>query len=285
MLLSAFIDDVYCLEKAVSEGHCRQLHISARRFGVWLGHLARLRDFTDTNVSKFLLWLEEIGRKPRYRKKVKGDLLAMWRYAVEAEMLDHEPKRIRRVHCPKEIPRAWTLEELADLIRQARTLTGYYSTGISRAGFWELVARLGYETGFRRSDLIEIRFDEVERTHFGAIIYHVHSKTGVGQLAVITHDTVAAIDAIANPKRDAILEWPFHEWTFRQDLGRLVDAAGLDGTSKFLRRSCASYGAREENEERAMKLLGHLTPGLARKHYIDPRIADQIKPVLPRIPV
>lgn len=285
MLISAFIDDVYALDKGISAGHIRQLHVSASRLSDWLRRDSTIPDLTEANVSRFLLWLEGLGRKPRYLKKVKGDLLAIWRYAVEVGLLPDDPKRVRKITCNREVPRAWNLLELAALIEAARKLEGCYRNGIPRALFWECLIRLGYESGFRKADLLEIRFDEIQASDHGAIVCHMQSKTGVGQLAAIGPDTVAAIEAIRKPRRDIVLDWPYHEWTFRYQINRLTAAAGIKGTSKFLRRSCASYGARDGGEETAMKLLGHQTPGLARAHYIDPRIASFVRPALPRIPV
>ena len=63
---------------------------------------------------------------------------------------------------------------------------------------------------------------------------------------------------------------------------RLIQRAGLEGSGKYLRRSSATYA--EQSGISASFQLGHKTPGMAWRHYVDQVIlAERRKPV-PSIP-
>jgi hypothetical protein len=63
---------------------------------------------------------------------------------------------------------------------------------------------------------------------------------------------------------------------------KLVRGAGLQGSTKWLRRSGATW-CEVHQPGSAMAFLGHRTPGLAYKHYVDPRFVQRDKPRPPKI--
>ena len=55
--------------------------------------------------------------------------------------------------------------------------------------------------------------------------------------------------------------------TVQQWMATCVRQAGLRGSTKWLRRSCATYAKVQGKSPKAA--LGHVTDGLAEKHYVD----------------
>src|SRR5690606_24610939 len=97
----------------------------------------------------------------------------------------------------------------------------------------------------------------------------VQQKTGDPQISQLGVHALRSIVAIAEPRRDIILDWPFSKQTLHNDFRKLVNTAGLRGTPKWLRRSAATH-VESVQPGMAQRLLGHRTAAMARKHYIDP---------------
>lgn len=175
---------------------------------------------------------------------------------------------LRPIRKPRIIPNALLLAEISKLLKHA--------TPRQRAAIL-----LCFDTGFRRSDLFAAKWSETFRNGDETLISRVVQKTGRVETRRLRRETVAALEVIRKPGSEYLLPGPrsVSNWTARwQHLGA---RAGVDTKRRGLqavRRSGASYLA--ANGQSAMKYLGHSTPGLAERHYIDPRIASDI-PDLP----
>lgn len=93
-----------------------------------------------------------------------------------------------------------------------------------------------------------------------------------------------AIDRCMADQPNRCKIWPLwgSRWSFYRHYRKLVAAAGVRGTSKWLRRSSATALERICPGS-AMGHLGHKTPGLAYRHYVDPRMLQCGRPLPPEL--
>lgn len=166
----------------------------------------------------------------------------------------------RRVKVPRPCPRAWSLAEIRQLIEAARQTPGHFRD-LQKSDFlvaWFLTA---YATGLRAGDLLRIRWADVR----GRRIYLSQSKTSTPHVAVFTDEALAACQRL--PRRARVFGDFAALNTIQQWVKACAVLAKLDGTTRFLRRSCATYAKVKGMSPQAR--LGHLTPGLAERHYVD----------------
>lgn len=192
-------------------------------------------------------------------------ILSLWRFAYEAEIVDLPPRGILRFRVTKEPTRAWTRDEVKHAIEVARKTPGTMRSGAVLADYLECWIRMGYETGARHGDLRAFRSDQVT----GDVIRWVQSKTGDGIEKVLTAACVAAIGRMARGSTDGtILGWGCGRRMSLVHMQALLKAAGLDGTSKWLRRSGATH-IEMLHPGKAKLHLGHRSVGLAERNYLD----------------
>ncbi len=135
-----------------------------------------------------------------------------------------------------------------------------------------------YDSALRLGDVLSIRFDQVD-----AEFTIVQQKTGDLHKVFLQPQTIVAVTSIRLPVRQLVFEWKHSRQTFYTRFNRIIKDAGVrPGTSKFIRRSSASYIERD-NPGMAMRHLGHRTPGLAERNYIDPTIVRTERPRPPAI--
>jgi len=277
--------EIYAQERAISDGYHKQLRWSADKFAKFLGRDVTLGELESTDINR---WIDEQragGRTAATLKGQRNNIVTMWRYAFEIRAVDTEPKRIKVVRIPERITRAWTLDDIDRLLVEVDKMPGYFSrTGIKKAAWFRAFVYAGFDTGLRLSDLLSLR---KEHYHAGETFEVIQAKTGWRiqcRLSDTTKEAVALTLPPHGPDRDLLFPlWgAVHQFysTFRQ----LVRNAGLTGTSKFLRRSAATYVQVEHGPGAAMTFLGHKTPGLAQKHYVDYAIARPTLHTPPALP-
>jgi integrase len=270
---------LYCQEHELKIGSIEHLEYAEKHFSKWLGRRATIDDFNHETLNAFL-----IAEAPKYRpntmKRRRSALLTLWRWCYdEAGTTWNPPRRVRKIKVPYEFPEAWSEQDLLRLMEAAEKTTGTLKDGTPIRLFWRAWLAVAYDTGLRPCDLLTIRRDAV--TDKGVVTL-VQEKTGFPLVASVRPETLVAIGALG-VEPDAPLFGALrskHGIYFRW--GRLLQAAGLSGTPKKVRKTSASLLERD-NPGAAMAHLGHRTPGLAAKHYIDPRVASRSKPLPPRI--
>jgi hypothetical protein len=119
--------------------------------------------------------------------------------------------------------------------------------------------------------------------HYIRVVQH---KTREGITCQLREETVKAIKATFPPKRELIFEWPHTPSIFYRHWNNLVYEAGLEvnrrnGPQK-LRRTSASH-LEAASPGTATAHLGHRSADLARKHYLDPNITQQKRPIPPSL--
>jgi integrase len=176
-------------------------------------------------------------------------------------------ERFRRVKVPAPLPVAWSLTEIKHLVETARRTPGLVHDLFPKASFLEAWFLTAYATGLRAGDLIDMRWDQLR----GRKIYVRQNKTSTPHVAVFTDEALSACRAL--PKRPRIFGDFAALNTIQQWVAECVERAGLSGSTKTLRKSCATY-AKVKGMSPKQK-LGHRTDGLAERHYVDQLLYEE----------
>lgn len=227
-------------------------------------------------INEYLRWRQPQVSSVTLRNE-RTNLLTLWRYGYEVGLLDLSPRGVAKVRVRRPPTKAWTPDQLRTLLRAAdsfhrRTM----SSGANGRWFLRAWILLGYETGARKGDLWAFR-----DTHLDAYsISWTQSKTGDPLTRVLTDQCREAIDEMLLRGDGRIIGWAS---TMRQSsrmMANCIRRAGLQGTSKWLRRSGATHC--EMRQAGAGRLhLGHRSPALFEQAYCD---WAQLRSVTPSVP-
>lgn len=264
--------DRYCTDVGGSAGYREQLRVLTKRLP-W-----RVHDLSPELISTYLQdALRQLA--PTTVANHRRMLLTLMREAVKRGLVDKPTDPVIRVKTNFPLVRAWTLEELRRLLEASKVFPG--GTVKNPCKYKVLLPAyilVGYSSGLRRGDMLRIRWDELR----GDRLQVVMSKTGKPHVAVLDQAALDALDRL--PRYDRIIFGTIiSKDQIRKVMRRLIDACGLQGSGKFLRRSSATYA--EISGISAAIQLGHQTPGLAYRHYVDPVILSELRKPVPSIPL
>lgn len=271
MMLSEYADR-YCTSVGGSPGYREQLSVLCRRLP-WHVH--------ELDPDRITAYLQQALKHlaPSTVANHRRMLVTLYRRAVADKLVKESSSKICRVKHFFPPVRAWTLQELAHLVAEAKKMPGGTRTFPCEYRVlmpaWVLV---GYSTGLRRGDMLRIRWDELRGNRLALVM----SKTGRHHVCVLDQQ---AMDALAElPRYDRIVFGTI----IRRDqikivMRRLIRRAGMEGSGKYLRRSSATYA--EISGLSATLQLGHQTPGMAYRHYVDQVILADLRKPVPAIPL
>lgn len=271
MLLRDFAD-AYCTRVGGSPGYREQLAVLTRRLP-W-----HAEDLTPEKINQYLteaLHSLAATTVANHRRMLK----TLYKTAVADGLAADSTTPIRAVKHFFPPPRAWAMDELAHLVKTARSMPGgtlkrpcEYKVLMPA---WVLTA---YSSGLRRGDMLTFRWDQLRDDR----ICITQSKTSSMHVCVLDD---AALQAIRDLPRYEMRVFGgiIGKDQVRRVLRRLVDMAGLSGSGKYLRRSSATFA--ELSGMNSTLHLGHRTPGLAFRHYVDPVIVSKGRRPVPSIPL
>ena len=192
-------------------------------------------------------------------------LLTLWSWAYDNQLVDEAPRGILRIRSSRQSIRAWTGVQVKKIIAAARVFPGRFRCGLAKRFFMTTWAYLGYETGARWGDLWDMRFDQVEVD----TIRWSMNKTGDPMHRRLSVACLVEAERLRYYSPDGrILGWACKKRYAMRLWKTLCDSAGVDGTSKWLRRSGATHVEREA-PGKGRVFLGHRTHRMAELHYID----------------
>lgn len=281
--------DRYALENDLASESVEQLKLRARLLTRYAGGHLELPQLTSDLVNRWLVQRQQQGLSPSTVAADRVKILTLWRAAHDSGLCA-SPGKVRTIKRPHKVPRAFTHEDIKKLLAVAERLKGnirykidgrWYHSDVSRARYWVAWIMAAYDSALRRSDLLAVERNWIVPHNGGGIIGTVQSKTGRTQFVHFRAETMQTIDALCNGRTTGPIWCGYgtrRVWC--QAFGRLCKAAGVAGSGKWLRRSSASYVARDYGKEAAKRHLGHATDGVADASYIDAMIAYPA-PVLP----
>lgn len=258
----------YCNRVGGSAGYLEQLEVLCRRLP-W-----RASELTPDLIDAYLTdALHRLSSQTVYNhRRMLGRLLA---FAASERLVDASIVRpLRRVKRDPPSPVAWSHAEIRRLLAVAAKLTGGQKcphATLMRA--WLLVA---YSTGLRLGNLLSITHDQIR----GHRLLVRQVKTREPHVCYLDDLALAAIAEL--PRRGPRI---FGDLICRDKLlaqmRRLCQLAQMQGSTKFLRRSGATYA--EIAGKDASRHLGHRTPGM-KVYYIDRLLLAEEKQEEPTAP-
>ena len=270
MMLAEYADR-YCTLVGASDGYREQLRVLCRRLP-WRVH--------DLDPDRISAYLQAALRKlaPTTVANHRRMLGTLYRRAVKDKLAKECSEKICRVKHFYPPVRAWTLKELSGLVREAKQMPGgtikhpcEYRVLMPA---WVLA---GYTTGLRRGDMLRIRWDELRGNRLALVM----SKTSRQHVCVLDDAAMEALQRL--PRYDRIIFGTIiSRDQIKKVMRRLIMRAGLEGSGKYLRRSSATYA--EISGLSATMQLGHQTPGMAYRHYVDQVILSDLRKPVPSIP-
>ena len=137
----------------------------------------------------------------------------------------------------------------------------------------------GYYTGLRFGDQHHLRVDQLR----GNRLHTIQHKTGQPLTKILPDEVVDLLGQLAE-KGDGktFFWWALKEHWLRVHFRRLCKEAGLSGTPKWLRRSGAT-ACEAQSPGSASRFLGHRSPELALKHYVDASLLPNACPCPPKL--
>ena len=274
----------YAARRGLGKPQTMQLVYAVGRFGRYLKRAATLADLNAPTMNEWLLSMQEEGLAPKTVKNNRGRVLCLWNDALDEGIIDNEPRRLRKVKIPRWIPTCWSPEEVARLLAVARKVPGrFIKSRVVKAKFWEAFVLFQWDCALRLGDVLRV---ETATVRGQSVFRLVQSKTNDIVVCQLRPETLAAIEATYPPDRKRVFGSALSRGRTLKDFRRLIEAAGLSretGTTRMLRKSSAT-AVEALHPGAAMRHLGHRTPGLAYKHYVDPRFISEAKPIAPALP-
>lgn len=195
-------------------------------------------------------------------------LRTLMRFAADEGHVDKSILRpLRRVKVPPPCPVALDHAQIARWVATAKSMQGgtrtcAYSILLPA---WVLTA---YSTGLRTGDLLAIRYDQI-RGHRLLLRQH---KTSEPHVAWLDDAALRAISQLPR-KGPMIFGSLTNKDRILHAMRRLVKRAEQQGTTRWLRRSGATYC--EASGKDASKYLGHRDPGM-KKRYVDRLLLSEL---------
>lgn len=283
MLLAQFFTDIYTPIRLIN-GSKRTFQLydyTIRKFSEHLERPAQLSDLNDLTVSRHLKAMMESGMSPHSVKKEQAQLRAIWNLAAKRRMVENFPQ-LPAIKAPDPIPVAWTMHELAILLRACERKSGSYR-GVDASEWWSTLVLVLWETGERINAALNAQW-----CHLTAEIITFPAENRKGRqwsnVCQLSKETTKRVNAIKNPRRKLIWCWPYSDTYLYHVFNRILDNAGLpcDARSKFhrIRRSHATH--LKINGGDPTTSLCHSNPATTAR-YLDPRLIPKGCDKLPKI--
>lgn len=215
-------------------------------------------------VNRFLL---KLSTSAVTRQNVRRELLTLWRWAFEQGMTDIPPLRVTRIKAPGRPPQAWSLDELRRMLAVAECdetrIGGRHNRRICDwVPGWILIA---YDSALRFGDVLALRSTDIRN---GCVCAYAN-KTGKALVRPLSSAAYEWAMRLAYESPDKTL-WLWFVTRRRAitTLRAFYDRHGFGGSSKYFRRSCATYIEIDRPGE-SWRYLQHSQPTLVQRHYVD----------------
>lgn len=226
--------------------------------------LVKICQLAAPAVNQFL---NQLSVGPTTRANIRRELLTLWRYAYEEGLTEAFPARVTRIRPSYSPPRAWSMDDLARMLSLAEddsTAIG----GVSKLRVCDVLpawAGVAYDSGLRFGDVLLLGKDNFRN----GCVCVTASKTGKPLVRRLSDSTQARVRALLSQSPDGTLfRWALTRRRAVMVWRSFLDRHGFDGSSKWLRRSCATY-VEQMQPGAASRYLQHSNPALAPRHYLD----------------
>lgn len=199
----------------------------------------------------------------------------LWQFAYDNDIVASPPRAILRIPQHNKPVEAWSVDDVKVLVKSALDWQGEFRCGVEKSLFLRTWVLLAYETGARYGDI----FSWTDRNIRNGAMQWTIRKTGVSCCRALSADAEeAAREMLAarrraglRPRRDKAMlilgALCCRRYSFTV-MRQLLEKCGLPGSGKFLRRSSATH-VEMQFPGAAQAFLGHRSPGMAARHYLD----------------
>jgi integrase len=265
--------DRYLSQREVCPNYRRHLYRTVERLSAF-----GVTSVANLNPESINNWLDSLACSKQTKANYRRQACTVVRAAL-GPSATHFTDGVRRVKAPLSPPVAWTQEELRRLLHHARQLSGNLQSGCPAALFFSGWLLAGYECGLRFSDLLNLKAHQIRDGR----LHTIQHKTGDGIVHVLSPECSRILNDLSVRSKDGtIFRWALAERWLRIRWARLVKQAGVIGTCKWMRRTGATW-VEATNPGQASRFLGHRSPELAMKHYIDKSLLPNSCPSPPPI--
>jgi integrase len=240
-------------------------------------HFARdvlIDELSDELVAGHAGWLAERGLKPRSINRHLAMIACTWRYANRIGRCETLPG-YRKLAVDNDAPNAWSSADMAKILEHCEAASTKPIAGIPAAAFWRALILTTWYTALRRRALLGLTWSDVDLRNRWLNVPGALMKGRRGKSFRLGPDAIAALRAIAEPKRKHIFGQCVYVTTLHVQLRRILDAAGvardqpgLQGFHK-IRRTVATALAAKDGIGAAQTALGHSSIRMTEK-YCDP---------------
>jgi integrase len=199
-------------------------------------------------------------------KTERSICLSLWRWAYDQGLFETAPRGVMRLKARRKPTKAWTLDQIRQILAACDNASKRPMwSGAAPRDFLRAWVLLAYETGARMGDVFSFTRDQID----GDTIAWVQSKTGDPLTRTLTPACQQAVQVMLAKSPDgSILGWACSRRQAIRRMRELLESCGLDGSSKWLRRSGATHC--EMAQAGAGRLhLGHRSPALFESNYCD----------------
>lgn len=193
-------------------------------------------------------------------------IVSLWLFALDRGLVKRMPRGLVKIKVARKPTRAWTLEQCCTAVK------GTFQMGRKRLRsgaplglFLRCWMLLGYETGARHADIWALREEDFTD---GAVQWSQH-KTGEPVSKVLSPACWEAVTQMLALSPDGtVLSWAIGMVGGCKRMKKYLLSLGMRGSGKWLRRSGATH-IEMRQPGKAKLHLGHKTPGMAERFYID----------------
>jgi integrase len=207
-------------------------------------------------------------------------LLSLWKFAWDADVVDVAPKGVVKIKSAKKPTKAWTVEQLRQSIAHCDNYgEKRLRSGVRMKDFMVAWILLGYETGARWGDIFAFSKANID----GDSIRWTQHKTGDPLVKLLSNACQEAAERVLSKSPDGrIVGWVCGKRMAMRHMRKHLDGCGLDGSSKWLRRSGATHCEIAKAGSGRLH-LGHRSVGLFETAYADWSQIRKNTPVTPEL--
>lgn len=280
MLLTDYVA-LYADARDLKPGTVDQYRYTAENFERFAGAVP-LTSINADFVNRWLAYLKSQGRSSWTIAGNRTRMNVLLSAAEYDKAIERAPK-IKRVKKHRLTPSAWSPLELQRLLAACDLEASNFPKckAVRPPIFWRAYVLTAYYTGMRLADLLGLKWSQI---HDGGIIVRLQEKTGVPICTTLPDDCLAAIVTVqAARNSELIFGGLCNTGQMQKRLRKIRNRAGFKtGGSQQLRRTGAT-AVENAHPGSATTFLGHLTDGLARRHYLDLSKIHRQNPLPPKV--
>ena len=233
-----------------------------------------VEELTDLVVADYLESRAGAGLSPFTVEKERCQILALWRFAADRNLIASRPC-CPPAPLPLASPLAWSMDDMKRVVyaaSEAHGLVGRVQAGV----WWKGLVCFAFETGERIGAIMLAKKTSVSGR---SVMIDASDRKG-GQSArvhFISEPTLAIVQKIMSESvGDKIFNWdrdPTSLWgIFKKIVAAAHVPVGDRSSFHQIRRTAASW--LKASGGNPVEFLGHSSPKICAKYYLDPRICS-----------